>query len=348
LRFNTFVRIKAIGNHRLLLFFFILVGIGIVPLSSFAQEVDPGHHYGLGPFQIRSQSPAHSLRLSMPPMVPGKIIPGRFTLWLGGNWTNTFADQKNYLLDYEMADLNAVVGYGITPRLFVSLGYDRRHYFGGAMDGLIREWHDLLNIDQQGRNDVPRDQARIIFYDDDENITADITDIDRLESTGISLSTQYILHHGTDLWPAISLSGILRYGINTPDGKDNDEPIDFGVSLGLSKKWAKHWYTYFSTGLTYYGQNEYLGLLLEESILSATLGIQWRFRPDISIIAQHLVNEGAVENFGKLSNPSVEGVFGFKWQAKNLGVVEFGIIENISTHVNGPDFGWHLGYTYPF
>jgi len=340
--------LKPTGAYLFRLFLIVTIVITVISIPVFAEEAEPGHHFGLGPFQIRSQSPAHSLRLSLLPTVPGNIIPGHFQARIGGTWTNVWAEEERYLLDYEMFDTDLALGYGISPRFFISMGYDRRDYFGGAMDGFIQGFHDILNLDQTGRSEYPRNQTRIVFYDEAENVLLDTDDVGRLQNAGISVSAQYIFHHGTDQWPAVGLSGTLRYGVEKPDGGDDGEPIDIGVSLGISKRWSDRWYTYFSGGFTYYGQSEYLGLQLNDTILSAMLALEWRWRPNFSILFQYLAIQGAAEDFGQLSDPSQEVTFGLKWQPSNMGVIEFGIIENIFIHDNTPDLGVHLAYTHQF
>lgn len=340
--------LKPTGAYSFRLFLFAMIVILVIAVPVFSEEAEPGHHFGLGPFQIRSQSPAHSLRLSLLPTVPGNIIPGHFQARIGGTWTNVWGEEERYLLDYEMFETDLALGYGVSPRILISLGYDRRDYFGGAMDGFIQSFHDILNLDQTGRDEVPHNQTRIVLYDEANNVILDTDDVGRLQNAGISFSAQYILHHGTDRWPAVGLSGTLRYGVETPDGGNDGEPIDIGVSLGISKRWSDRWDTYFSGGFTYYGQSEYMELQLNDTILSAMLGLEWRWRPNFSILVQYLAIEGAAEDFGQLSDPSQEVTFGLKWQPSNMGVIEFGIIENIFIHDNSPDLGVHLAYTHQF
>jgi hypothetical protein len=325
-----------------------MIALLVISVPGWAEEAEPGHNFGLGPFQVRSQSPAHTLRLSLTPTVPGKIIPGHFLGRLGGTWVNVWANNERYLIDYESLDLDATIGYGISPRILISLSYDRRNYFGGAMDGLINAYHDIINFEQQGRGEAPEDQTRITLYDRTGNVLLNSDDLDGLKNAGIRLSAQYIFHHGTLQWPAIGLTGTLRYGVNTPDGGDDNQPIDVGVSLGISKRWSDRWYTYFSGDFTYYGQNEHLGLQLNETILSAMLALEWRWRPNFSLLAQILAIQGAAEDFGQLSDPSQEITFGLKWRPSTMGVLEFGFIENLSSQNNSPDFGLHLAYTHQF
>jgi hypothetical protein len=54
--------------------------------------------------------------------------------------------------------------------------------------------------------------------------------------------------------------------------------------------------------------------------------------------------EGALQDFGSLSDSSHEVDFGLKWQFTDGGIFEIGMIENIITYDNSPDFGFHLAY----
>ena len=114
-----------------------------------AHESGSNAQFGLGPFHIRSQSPIHTPRLTPIPRVPERIVSGHFQVWGGGTWTNIWAEDKRYFLDYEMLNLDAELRYGVSPRLLIALGYNYRSYFGGAMDGFIQGFHDALDIEQQ-------------------------------------------------------------------------------------------------------------------------------------------------------------------------------------------------------
>lgn len=314
-----------------------------------ADESESDTQFGLGPFHIRSQSPAHSPRLTPIPRVPEKIIPGHFQVWWGGNWTNIWVEEKRYFLDYEMLNLDGELCYGVTPRLSIALGYNYRSYFGGGMDAFIQGFHDTLDIDQQGRDEVPRNQSQMIFYDAEGNITVGRRSASILQNGGISLTGKYILQNGARFWPAVSISGTIKYWTNLSDSKGIDVPVDFGLTLGLSKRWAVRWYTYFSGAFTYHLESDYLGLPFDDTILSAVLGLEWRWRPTLSLIAQYLAIEGALkENVGQLSQPSQEVTMGLKWQFEASSVLELGVIENIINHDNSPDFGVHLIITHQF
>jgi len=48
------------------------------------------------------------------------------------------------------------------------------------------------------------------------------------------------------------------------------------------------------------------------------------------------------------SDPSNEIVFGWKWEVRQAGVLEIGLIENILEFGNSPDFGVHAAWTQRF
>ncbi len=347
-RFCTSIRLTPIHRHFYRLFLTVIVLAFLLAAPVAANEEGPDPQFGLGPFHVRSQSPAHSPRLTPVPRVPEKIIPGRFQAWAGGTWTNIWAEDKRYFLDYEMLNLDAELRYGVTPRLLIALGYNYRSYFGGGLDGFIQGFHDALNIEQQGRDEVPRNQSRMTFYDPEGNAFIDRESASSLQNGGISITGKYILHNGTDYLPAASISGTLKYWTNMSDSSGNDVPVDFGLTLGLSKRWTDRWYTYFSGAFTYHVENEFLGLTFDDTILSAVLGLEWRWRPTLSLIVQYLAIEGALEDFGQLSDPSQEITMGLKWQFVETSVLELGVVENIINHDNSPDFGLHVMVTHQF
>ena len=334
--------------HHLLLILSVMIIILTIPINSFSSEENFDYNYGLGILQLRSQSPAQSLRLTMPSIIPGAFKPGILGVHAGTTWTNVWVESSEVALDYEMLDTHIAVSYGINKRLGFGIGFDQRNYFGGAMDNFIQEFHDLFGIDQNGRDRVGRNLSHIIQYDDQGNIIFETDDLSNLENNGISLIAQYILSHGTTRWPAIGLSGVLRYGFNSPSSEDNHEPLDWNIGIGLSKRWTDIWYTYSLLGYTRYGQTELIGLEFEKDAISFMLAFAWQWKPNFSILLQYLFSESVVKDFGSVSKPSHEINLGFKWQLSSGSIVEFALIENFITFDNSPDFGLHLALSYPF
>ena len=68
----------------------------------------------------------------------------------------------------------------------------------------------------------------------------------------------------------------------------------------------------------------------------------------MSLLIQYLVSEGVAEDLGEISKPSHEVTLGWKGEVRKGTVVEVGLIENVITYDNSPDFGVHAGFTQRF
>ena len=334
--------------HRLIIIFSVILINLALPPNTFSNEAGFDYNYGLGILQLRSQSPAQSLRLTMPSIIPGAFKPGILDLNAGITWTNVWVENSKLELDYEMLDTHVAVSYGINKRIGLGVAFDQRNYFGGGMDNFIQEFHDLFGISQNGRDRVDRNLSHIVHYDEQGNIIFETDDLSFLENNGITLIAQYILSHGTTRWPAISLSGVLRCGFNSPSSEDNHEPLDWNIGIGLSKRLADIWYIYSHLGYTRYGQTELVGLEFEKDAISFMLAFAWQWKPNFSMLFQYVFSEGVVKDFGSLSDSSHEVNIGFKWQLSSGSIIEFAMVENVVTYDNSPDFGLHLAFSHPF
>jgi len=336
--------IRGYDLFKTFLFFTIIL---LMAPKGYTEEVDSNYNFGHGPFQYRSQSPGQSLRFTMLDILSGPINAGWRTS-TGAAWTNTWADKKEYTLDYEMLDAHIAISYAFNKRFELGFFFENRSFFGGYMDNTIQEFHDLFGIAQSGRDEVAHNLSRVILRDDQGLVIAEF-DADKFENNGIGVIVQYVIHPGTSLWPAICVNGQLRYALKEPDIiTDNDEPLDAYIGIALSKRLSEKWHTYSNVGYTHYGQTEFDSLNLESNALSGMVAVAFDWTPTFSLLVQYNFHEGVINDLGKLSNYSHEIVFGFKWMTDHGGMVELGLIENIIDTDNSPDFGIHFAYAYRF
>jgi hypothetical protein len=280
----------------------------------------------------------------MLPTVPEAIKPGGYKLSFGSAWTNVWAREDSYFLDYEMLESFIAVSYGVNERLGLALGFSQRNYFGGAMDNSIEEFHDLFGLSQHGRDQAPHNDTRIVRYDTYGNIIEDTNDISEANNNNLLFTIKFILDHGTKHMPAVGISGIVRYGLDTPPREHDDGTIDIGMGIGFSKRWADQWYSYHYLGLTRYGQAEVFNVRLEKNTFFGMTALAWHWRKNSSILLQYMVHEGALKDFGSMSDASHEVDLGLKWLFSDGDIIEIGLIENILIVDNSPDFGIHLAY----
>ncbi len=317
------------------------------------QELSHDYNYGLGKIDLRSQSPVQSLRFTLPLLIPGDIQPG-CGLHIANTWTNVWADESEYLLDYEMSETLVTVTYGFNKRFGVSLAFENRNYFGGEMDGFIQGFHDLFGIDQEGRDDVSKDRKVIQRFDPKTGQMLSETSAEDLENNAMVFLMNYTLTHGTKIWPSVNVFGAVRYAIDCSDLCDEDHPVDVGLGFGLAKRWSERWYTYASLGYTWYESRDVLepapgvaAMDFEDRAVNGLFVISWHWTPTFSLVAQYLYSEASIKNINELDEASHEVHLGFKWKTK-YGMIEFALIENVITMSNSPDFGLHGGWGFQF
>ena len=89
------------------------------------RELSHDYNYGLGKIDLRSQSPAQSLRFTLPLLIPGDIKPG-WGFRIANTWSNVWANESEYLLDYEMSETIVTMTYGFNNRFGLSLEFENR------------------------------------------------------------------------------------------------------------------------------------------------------------------------------------------------------------------------------
>ncbi len=317
----------------------------LIPMKAFpSREMPFDYNLGAGPLEISSESPGQSVRYSPVPGIPEKIIPGSLETSLGASWANIWTRDERYNLDYEILHTRFSLSYGVTPRLRLTAAYEKRKYFGGAMDGFLIWFHDLVGVEQDGRDEIPRNEAHYFFADTQKNVIVDSNDIEVFDNDAIQIGASYLLMPGSRFWPAINLTGTVSWGLDTPL-IGSGEPVDFALGVGLSKRWARKWLTYHNFTYIRFGQNELHYFSLQDNGFSMVNAIVWEWRPNVSVPLQFMYTSGLVKDTPNLKDSSYEAHIGLKWKMKRHGQLEVALIENVINYDNSPDFGIHLNYS---
>jgi thiol-disulfide isomerase/thioredoxin len=315
-------------------------------------------HVGYGPLSVRSQSAFQSLRLGILPRTPSTLGRGQHQIRAGATWANTWANDDaafdpdqgqygEYFLDFESLDLALAYAYGVSDTIELGVEYEQRWRFGGAMDAFIQNFHDLFGLDQSGRELVPRNQIGIFLDPRNGNAPVDLgSEASGTFARSILLTFQHNLSCGTAKWPAVSYSISGRYSLGDFDELEGDG-FDVAMSVSASRRLGR-FYVYMTVGYAVYASEEFYGIELEDSQLTLLAAAEWRFKPRMSLILQYLGTEGQAVDFGPFSETSNEIVVGWKWEAAPGGVLEVGLIENVVTFDNSPDFGVHAAWTQRF
>jgi len=140
-----------------------------------------------------------------------------------------------------------------------------------------------------------------------------------------------------------SVTGRCTLKVDVQEG----DSFDVGGSLAMSRRFGGV-YTYLVLGSAWYGDDAALGLELADTQATALAAVEWRFRPRSSLVIQWLWSEAATDGLQPFDESSNEVTLGWKWEAVPSGVVEIGLIENVVTFDNSPDFGVHAAWTQRF
>ncbi len=314
-------------------------------------------HVGYGPLNVTTQSPFQSLRLALVPRSPSTLAKGQIELKAAGTWANIWANDDDnfvpeieeygrYLLDYETLHGSLSLGYGISDTLQVEFGIENRSRFGGAMDSFIQSFHDAFSLDQSGRDEVPKDDFTIFL---DPQTGADPVSLDSGARGSFSTNFLFTFQHnvtcGTQKYPAFSYAVTARWAAESDDLEGDD--FDLGASVAAARRWGK-FYGYATLGVASYGSDTFRGIELRDTQIAVLIAVEWRWRPRQSFLVQWLASEGAAEDFDPFSEPANEITLGWKGEIASQGVLEIGLIENVFTVDNSPDFGIHIGYIQRF
>lgn len=307
-------------------------------------------HVGYGPMRLTSQSPFQSPRLGFLPRSPSTLSKRQAEVRLSGTWVNLWAnglEEGTYFLDYETLTSTVGLSVGLTNTLQLELEVEDRSRFGGSMDGFIQGFHDAVGQGQDGRDEQPKDQIAIRLAPDGGEPVVDLGP----EATGpFARSVQLTLQHdvtcGTEKLPALSYAFTSRFGLGQDEFESRGN-IDLGVSVAAARRW-KRLYGCLTLGFARFNEDDFRGIQLKKTQGSALAAVEWRRWPRTSLVLQYLINEGAAEDFGPFSKGTNELSLGWKEEVVPGEVLEVGLIENLFTFENSPDFGLHVGFVQRF
>ena len=313
-------------------------------------------HAGYGPLSVRIQSAYQSLRLGILPRTPSTQKRGEHQLRIGAIWSNIWAispggfdpekgDYGDRLLDFESLDGHVSYAYGLTGSIQLEAEYEQRWRFGGALDSVIEGFHDLFGIDQNGRDLAPRNGVRIFLDPDEGGGPVDLGDeFEGSYAKNLLVTFSHNLTEGNTSWPAISYAITGRY--SDADASDG-AGWDGAVSVGASRRFG-HFYVYLSIGFAWYSNDTFYGIELPDAQFTFLATGEWRFTPRMSLILEWARMKSPQTSSDYFPETANQIVIGWKWELRQSGVLEIGMLQNAVPYDSSPDFGIHAAFTQRF
>jgi hypothetical protein len=311
---------------------------------------------GYGLLNIRVQSAYQSLRLGILPRTPSTLGRGEHQLRIGATWSNIWAiapggfdpERESYgdrLLDYETLDGHFSYAYGATGAIQLEAEYEQRWRSGGALDGVIEGFHDLIGVRQNGRDLVPRNGFRIFLDPRNGGGSVDLgAEFKGSYTKNLLVTFHHVLTEGTAPWPAISYAVTGRYsGADASDGTG----WDVAVSVGAARRFGR-FYVYLSIGYAWYSNATFYGIELPDAQITVLAAGEWRFKPRMSLILEWARMQSPEANSDFFPEVANQIVIGWKWELRRSGVLEIGMLQNAVPYDASPDFGAHAAFTQRF
>ncbi len=290
------------------------------------------------PLQVASQSPLQSLRLTLLPVVPAELRKGEMRVAVSETWTKVWInDRPDMLLDYEALDSRLNASWALSTLTQLQLEVDGRSRFGGLLDPLIQNVHRLIGNGLNGRDTVPRDSVNIEVRDPNSGRLLMSRHYGGPFARGVAIT---MTQTRPSQWGRLAYAATVRVPVrNTPEDGTS------GADLGLSGAWSRNIRgrsVHLGAGITRFGTNLLEGVPAERLQRTGFAAVVQPLTRRVDLIAQYLFNEGVAKS-GALTRNAHELTVGGRVRIGDRSAVEFGLLENLLTDRNGPDFGIHFG-----
>jgi thioredoxin-related protein len=327
-------------------------GSSYTPLSATPEGFRGGaicySNVGYGPLRLASQSPFQSLRIGLTPLTPSTLAEGQWEVHLSNAYSNVFIKKPgDYLLQFDLMQTSASIGYGVTDDLEVDLQFDDRTRFGGVLDQFIQHFHHAFGLPNQLRDTEPLNAFHIQFPASQSHPAVDLGNRWRGSySDTLSAALRQNLTCGTEEIPAVAVGLIARTAVREED-LEHEEWVNPGLTLSAAKR-VGDFYFYASGLVAYYGHDRFHGIPLQPVQVSGILAVEWRFDDWASMIFQWQISEGVARTVGQFASAANELALGWKIEFVRNAIVEFGAIHTLLNNENSMDFGLYAGLTVRF
>lgn len=333
---------------------------------------EPGLSPG-GPLRIREQFLLGVGFLSLEPIDPVVLEPGRWRLdlvhtvtntWVGSEVFEDVLDERPRRQPVTLEELQDVDGDGtavfladgevyrtsLTLRTGLGGGFEAEvtvpwvEFDGGFGDSAIEAFHAGVGLEDGHRSAVPREAFTVYLRDTSGNEV--FRNVEPSPGLGdVTLALKRLLDLRSPRWTA-SLQAVAKLATGDERALQSSGSNDFAAQLLLSRAGERSaWH--LAIGATRLGEAERFALG-EQTVLSALLAYERRLRPATSAIfqlkaAESPFKELAVEDLGDVT---FLADFGIKQRVGRDTVLFAALSENIVHYRNSADFGLHFGLTW--
>ena len=243
---------------------------------------------------------------------------------------NTVADES-ITLDGESYRLSAIWRRGISPFFEIGMEVPYVTHSSGAFDNLIEDWHDMVGLTNNDRDDSPSNSLDYRYKQGDTTLAGFTTGNSGLGDIRLFASKSLL----TSYKRSLKISASLKL----PTGKENylhgsgDTDYSIYISANDSETFS-HWNIsgYGQLGVIKIGQKSDIQDIRRDSALFGGLGFNWAFTQTIDLKAQ-LQSHTPIYNNGidQMSHTSTLLAIGGAIRLSDTSRLDIGLVEDLVT-----------------
>ena len=288
------------------------------------------------PLRTAASSPFQSTRLST--QLESAFKEQQSEFYFTNSASSIWAHSDGNSLDYYQSNMTIGMKVGTGEKFTTGVEYQYTWANNNELDSLVMNFHDLIGVGQNGRDEVEEDG----FHIASEHYGVQLDDFeDESLVKALKMDLQYHWHQTET--EALSISGLVYF--NQPD-QDSfiSDTFEYGVQINYSKVISNH--SFHSTlGVIKRSDDSNLeDLDMVDITAELGLGYVYRLTKTHHFIAEYYIFQGALDDGSAFSKPSQEVTLGYRYNVVDLGAVEFSTTENIGNMDNSTDIMFTLGF----
>lgn len=300
-----------------------------------AQSNEQPNQYG--PITSYAQAPLQTISLT-PRLRSGFSLPeNEFQFYSSLTAASIWIESGDYHADYYQNQLMLGGKWQASKNWQFDLNYRWNYAANNYLDGLVRDFHSLFGISQNGRDQVDNHQFNIQIpkYGIDAQGFQRTTIVNALTLYGqYQVLTQE--NYGLSIGGAIYVN---RVNSGTFEGDSVEQ------SLQANYTHTKDEHTLFGTiGTNYRHSQTMIGdFPMKKMTLSLIGGYQYQWRKNHQIHLEYRWYQGAESGSSDFAHSANEFLLGYRYLMEN-SAIELSLVENVFYMDNSTDIAFSIGY----
>jgi hypothetical protein len=347
----------------------------VMLLSMGAPAVGEGPPAFHGLLRARDLTPFGYLRLDMRPGFSGPGTPGTWTVETDVAYQNTWATSpevekylnslpsrrelgpdefqairdlpgENYLVDLELGQLDVAINYQFNERWGGYAIVSGASFGGGFLDGVIENFHELINNPRFGRPAAARNDYNVLF-DLQSGEYAAYESPSRGGLLDPVIGVRYTRVSDDERW-RLSVDSAVKVPLASRRKALSTGRADIGAQMSLQRYSGRH-AVYLNLAAVYYAGMDQFVPEPSRVLPTMVVGYEYRMTPRTNVILQGYVSRSVYEE----EQTDLNELVGTKYQI-SAGVhhrrggqlFTFALTENIQNINNTPDIGLQMGWSF--